>query len=243
MNWRRLALAKPQRIVYIAAEFITGLAEPVKDRFQAKMTNPKVAKRLNIIRAITIVVLVIFFVALCYYTFSERIMVSVKIRGNGAEATTSNAAGQVSKTNTKGAGTTSDGLVYRNQKYAIEVTYPSDWTDSGDASSFTNPDLLAFRQFVPNGSAQDFIEHPQMMTLSIFNKNPESVYQTPKVYIDKQHYDEWDRIRLNGYIGTKITHTVGGGVEYVFERNDILYVFYATDPTLLENALRKIEFF
>lgn len=135
---------------------------------------------------------------------------------------------------------------YRIELYGVEIKHPKSWYAYGDASEFSsNTDVLLWRGFVPDFDSGKSMEEQELLALNVFKKNPESDFDAPKRYITKNRTDEtWEPVTVNGYTGTKITNTTTNTVtDYVFERDEKIYVLYASHPDLFDKVLPTFKFF
>lgn len=135
---------------------------------------------------------------------------------------------------------------YKNELYKIEIKHPKAWYAYGDISEFSsNTDLLSWRGFIPDFTTEKSMEEQGVFSIAVFKKNPQSYYDSPKRYIVKDRDDElWETVTINGYTGTKITNTTTNTVtDYVFERDEKIYVLNASNPSFFDKILPTFTFF
>jgi hypothetical protein len=134
--------------------------------------------------------------------------------------------------------------VYHNKQYDVEVDYPATWAAYGNMTDIANPDLLAFRIFVPDFDAHKSSEQQSIVSLNIWRKNPETVYDAPKRFMQRIRANEvWEKIEVNGYPATKITDaTTRTVIAYVFDHDGRLYTLEAATPGFLDILLPTLKF-
>lgn len=133
--------------------------------------------------------------------------------------------------------------LYRSERFGVEIKYPATWLIYGNENETSNPDLLEVRYFVPNYDARKSFEEQPVLSLAVWNNNPESSFDAPRRYLKKLYPSEtWEEVAINGYRGTKITKPNDTGATYVFARGNKLYVLEATDQVFLDTVLLAFGF-
>jgi hypothetical protein len=134
---------------------------------------------------------------------------------------------------------------YKDEQYGVEITYPITWYAYGNRDAFANPDLLSWRGFVPDYDSNKSDEEQKLVSISVFNKNPDSSFDMPRQFIEKINSDEkWESVTVNGYLGTKIANAKSNTVtDYVFEHTGRLYILSASQQSLFEKVLPTLRFF